>query len=119
MWWRLNTQQSIGSLNRTSNCFSYILGLTGLYGSRKEFAPCVFNFLRYTLSPQETYKMLNAAPPKQRFEACPFDGGIGIIAFTLPSWSITWIPNRVATYTLPAVSHFNPSDHAFSSVSGR
>ena len=63
----------------------YNRGLAGLIGLSKELTPRVFNFRRNTLSPAETYNTLKSAPPKQTFEACPFEGGIGSIASTLPN----------------------------------
>src|SRR5678816_2422646 len=68
-----------------NSVFNYNLGLAGRTGLSNEFTPRVFNFLRNTLSPADTYRILKSAPPKQTFEACPFDAGIGIIASTLPN----------------------------------
>jgi hypothetical protein len=64
---------------------NYNLGVTGLYGPSKVFAPLVFNFLRNTLSPAETYNILKPAPPKHTFEVWLLDEGAGMIAFTRPS----------------------------------
>src|SRR5215203_1078923 len=62
--------------------------------------------------------MEKPGPPKQRLEHWPAPNGKGRIAFTLPVWSSTCNPIREATYTRPAVSHFNPSLQEFSAVSG-
>lgn len=78
-------QFSKGFIQSSAGFLLYILGLTGFIGSTKVLAPLVFNFRRYTLSPQDTYKMLNSGPPKQTLEVCPLDGGTGSMAFTRPS----------------------------------
>src|SRR6476469_8867726 len=91
---------------------NYNLGLAGFTGASKAFTPRVFSLRRYTLSPQVTYIMLNAGPPKYKLEVWLFEGGVGKIAFTLPSWSITWMPILVATNTRPAVSQRMPSGQA-------
>jgi hypothetical protein len=63
----------------------YNLGFADLIGLSNALTPRVFNFLRNTLSPAETYNISKSFPPKQTFEAWPFDGGIGSIASTLPN----------------------------------
>lgn len=63
----------------------YNLGTTGLIGLSKVLAPLVFNFLRYTLSPYETYSILKSRPPKQTLEGLNAESGNGNIAFTRPS----------------------------------
>src|SRR5262245_5764795 len=65
--------------------YFHSFGFAGLIGLSKEFTPRVFNFRRNTLSPADTYNTLKSVPPKQTFEACPFDGGIGRIASTRPN----------------------------------
>jgi hypothetical protein len=64
---------------------NYNLGFAGFIGVAKVLAPLVFNLRRYTLSAEDTYNILKSGPPKQTLDACPFEGGTGMIAFTRPS----------------------------------
>ena len=115
--WHLH--KSASPLLREGTCwvtgcrFSAITFRITILGSRfnrriKTIGSPVFNFLRHYFVAIGHIEDIKIRPAKTNIGALKLERGNGNMAFTLPSWSIIWMPILEATNTLPAGIAFKP-----------